>query len=236
MLPGYTADASLGRATRHYRTVATGVIPPADGIIVPSYRPTEAKRAECYTCQTDCNATLAICEATAAVTLAGCVFPPACPAASVAAAAELAACDTGYLTCQALCLSGKCCQKRCGSGNPLDGGDGCCDPDEQCVAIGDPNAREGCCPRDQIVCGGDCCAKGDRCCGGECCPPNWHCINNVCQQYPPFGQYSPAPVTAIPPASSSGRCPSGHFPCHGKCCEHGMTCCGYGCEWGHCLN
>jgi hypothetical protein len=205
-------------------------------MIVPAYRPTPPTQATCYTCQSNCARNFAICEALALAPLAGCIFPPACPAAAAIAGAAVAGCNTTLLACNASCLIDDCCPRRCGPGDPLDGGDGCCDADEQCVSESDPNARGGCCPSNQIVCGSDCCAPGDRCCGNTCCPPNYHCIDNSCVQYPSFGPHTPAPVTVIPPVSSTGTCPPGHFRCRDKCCQNGMSCCGYGCEWGGCIN
>jgi hypothetical protein len=216
-------------------------------MIVPAYRPSQAVQDACYTCGTHCQRDMAICTALAMAPLAACVFPPACAVAAAVAGGALAACDTKLLACQAICNLDDCCPKRCGPGNPLDGGDGCCDADEQCVAIGDPNSRQGCCPSGQAVCGGSCCKPGehccgpncckptDRCCGDTCCPPDMFCVDNVCT-YPSFGPWHPTPATYHPPISATGSCPSGYFACHGQCCQTGQTCCGYGCEWGHCIN
>jgi hypothetical protein len=237
VLPGFTAERSLRRSRRTYRTMCSA--PSRVGSnprVVPAYMPGPATQARCNDCLSGCAEQLAWCSAGAAALVAGCFFPPACAGAILAAAAAQAGCDANSVGCIARCSATRCCPKRCGAPNPLEPGSGCCDSNEQCVSQSDPNGRHGCCPAGQSVCGGSCCAPGERCCGDTCCPPGWFCINNVCTQYPSFGEYTPAPPTHIPPVAANGACPPGHTRCRNQCCPPGMTCCAYGCEWGSCIN
>lgn len=237
MMPGFTAESSLRRSSRTYRTAWSGSRSAGTGpVVVPAYMPGPATQARCSDCMSGCAEDLVLCSASAAVLLAGCVIPPLCPAAAAAAGAVIAGCDANALRCNARCLATRCCPKVCGPTNPFEPGSGCCDSNEQCVSLTDPNARRGCCPAGQSVCGGACCAPGERCCGSTCCPPGWFCINNVCTQYPSFGEYVPTPPTRVPSVSATGMCPPGHTRCRNQCCLPGMRCCGYGCEWGSCIN
>jgi hypothetical protein len=105
-------------------------------------------------------------------------FPPAA-----------AICASGLATCEGIALTpgapSKCCPKLCQL-EPFDQpGGGCCDSDEHCVDIDDPNSRHGCCPSDQSVCAGKCCAQGESCCGDTCCPPNYFCRDGgFCSEFP----------------------------------------------------
>ncbi len=133
------------------------------------------------------------------------------------------------------CIVDDCCPKRCGPPDISDlAGSGCCDADEHCVDIDDPNSRHGCCPSDQSVCGGKCCAQGERCCGDICCPSNYFCLEGgICSESSGFPHTPPPP----PPAHS---CTPGAEPCGEPdssgvirmCCPPGLKCCGYSAQFG----
>jgi hypothetical protein len=243
-IPEFTAEASLYRTTGRYRVSASdfGVSPPSEAI-VPAYLPGPETQARCNSCMEKCADRAAYCNAAAMAPLAGCVFPPACPVAAATAGGLLAGCQTALLGCAATCslprpelfglkLLGEspCCPKVCGFTHPFAMGEGCCDEGEHCVDRFDPNARQGCCPSDQSVCGGKCCAKGDRCCGNECCPAGWFCSDGVCTQSVPFPS-EPPPEPPEPPMHLE-ICPLGWTPCKGGCCAPGLECCPNGvCSW-----
>jgi hypothetical protein len=237
--PGFTAQASIYRSGRRYTAMT---IDSTDSIIgaTPAYYPGPESRARCYDAAVACNESLAGCLLTAsAVCAVGCIASgpgyPFCLAACEGGV--IASCNANYLRCQANNnLSSRCCPKLCGSlADALtDPGSGCCDSGENCVAINDPNSRQGCCPAGQAVCGGNCCGKGEFCCGGACCPGDMFCVNGACT-YPSFGPYTPAPpVPPTPPAGPQG-CPSGYTKCKDTCCPPDMKCCGYYCDY-FCVN
>jgi hypothetical protein len=234
MIPRFSAEAALFPTRNRY-----GSTPAIDGAgqsVVLARHPTTTN-ASCNTCLGSCARSLGICSALAAAPLAGCIFLPACPAAIAIAAAAQATCNLTSWGCITDCaISDDCCPNSCGIPNPFSPGDNCCDKGESCVAIDDPNARQGCCPRGQIVCSGKCCEKDEFCCNGACCPGNMFCIDGACT-YPSFGPYTPSPPDPVrPPVGPQGTCPSGYFRCRDECCSSDMNCCGYGCQYGHCIN
>lgn len=138
------------------------------------------------------------------------------------------------------CVTDDCCPKRCGAINPLEPGQGCCDADEQCVDIYDPNSRQGCCPSDQIVCAGKCCGKGDfccgdtccpekgnKCCGGTCCPEAYHCRDGLFCEPQYIGEFPTTPPPK-PPKRLFNYCKIGYTPCGPTCCAPGLECCSVG--------
>jgi len=252
-LPGLTAEASLYRTRRPYCGSASdygGV--PSNETIIPVYFPGPDTQAACSNCLEGCATALAECSAAAMVPLAGCVFPPLCPAAAAAAGAALAACDTANLLCTLRCEVLRCCPKVCGFPNPLNPGEGCCDEGEHCVDQSDPNARDGCCPSNQSVCGGTCCLPGESCCGDQCLPVGASCANgticwapsHVCggECCPPFnrccnGQCCKSPYQICDPTTGActnaprrpSFCRAGWTECLGQCCPPGKQCCYGGC-------
>src|SRR5262249_20697083 len=226
---------SLYRTSNHYRSLGvTFGGSTAVQRVTPAYYPGPETQAACNSCNEGCARALAECTAAAVLPLAGCVFPPACPGAVLATGAALAACVTASPICSAVCATTKCCPKICGVPNPFDPGSGCCDTGEACVDSSDPNARQGCCPSGQSVCGGKCCAIGDTCCGDECCPAGWFCIAGSCTQYPSFPTDGPPPPP--PPPEPGGACKVGWEACPVSpsvwlCCPPGKECCGSkGCQ------
>ena len=238
-VPGFTAHASLYRTNGRYRFSASQLsVSPNSEAIVPAYLPGPDTQARCRNCMEDCVTADAYCTASATALLAGCVFPPACPLAAAAAGKALIACQAAFLSCSAICslprpelfgskLLGEspCCPKVCGFTHPLAMGEGCCDEGEHCVDRFDPNARLGCCPRDQSVCGGKCCAKGDTCCGNECCPPGWFCSDGICSKSVPFPGGTPPKLQKPSPGSGLFDCFPGWTHCKDKCCRPGLHCC-----------
>jgi hypothetical protein len=231
-LPGFTGEASLYRTRNLYRVSATisNNLPYRESI-VPEYFPGPGTQAACNNCLEGCAMALAECSSAAMSFLAGCVFPPACPVAAAIAGGALAACSTESLLCTARCEVLRCCPKVCGFPNPFEPGEGCCDSGENCVDESDPNARHGCCPSNQSVCGGKCCPTGLPCCGNECgCTGGTLCMDGVCT-FPPFGSGGPPPP---PPLTKHDfLCLiTGRDPCFGDCCPPGTECCGPGsCLW-----
>jgi hypothetical protein len=190
----------------------------------------ETQRA-CNNCMEGCAASLAECSAAAMAPLAGCIFPPACPAAAAAAGAALGACNLAVFACNARCQILRCCPKLCAFPNPFEPGDGCCDENETCVDRYDANSRHGCCPADQSACGGRCCARGERCCGDSCCPANYFCLEgNICSEFPARSLW---PEDATPPRPPIGpairHCLRfGFKPCGRTCCPPELECCSVG--------
>ena len=253
--PGFTGQASIFRSRNRYQ-VNTAVLntSPQQNSFVPAYPLPETMR-QCRKCQDNCLRNRTVCEAGLAW---GCAFGP------LGCAAAWAACEGYYALCLGAChlpdfpLSpGECCPVPCSFGSffesLFDPGVNCCDYNETCVDRNDPNSRYGCCPADQIVCGGNCCAKGERCCGTTCCPTNHPCCNGQCCGasdmlcvnghcgYPDFGPYIPAPPSEKPTPPVSGQCPPGRKLCGAdKCCRQDQYCCGgpgaeY-CSDGRCVN
>ena len=145
--PGFTAQASLYRTSGRYRASASesGISPPSKAI-VPAYLPGPDTQARCNSCMEKCTDRASYCNTAATALLAGCVFPPLCPAAAAAAGAALADCQALLLGCTATCslprpelfgvkLLGEspCCPKVCGFTHPFAHGEGCCDEGEHCV-------------------------------------------------------------------------------------------------------
>jgi hypothetical protein len=221
-IPNFTAQASLYKSSRHYRGAAPSPDgSPPGGLIVPAYFPGSATEADCQTCVGDCTDAYNTATAIAAAgTVAGCLTLFGCPAAVAAGAAAQAGADEVLAACLAKCdfpgmpdipiwpKGGRCCPKLCGFWNPLDPGSGCCDRDEHCVDMNDPNSRNGCCPSDQNVCGGSCCAKGNFCCGDSCCPIGQPCTEGSCGVYPPLFPPGTQPAPPPPPPPPGG-CPPG---------------------------
>ena len=216
-MPGLTAGASLYRTSRQYRlsSSAFGGAWSASPLVA-AFHPGPATQRDCSECLEQCAEANVQCSAFAVVPLWGCIFPPLCPAAAAAAGAALAVCQLTSLGCAGYCEVGKCCPKVCGFPNPFDPGAGCCEADEHCVDESDPNARDGCCPSHQQVCGGRCCPPGHKCCGNACCPADFKCEQGTC----------------CPPESSTvcnGRCCDGVCDRHGDCCSAPSRLCGGEC-------
>ena len=124
-----------------------------------------------------------------------------------------ALCSSDAADCRDQCATGlgPCCPKTCGPRSPFDPSAGCCDGNEQCVGIYDPNSRQGCCPSDQIVCDGKCCAAGENFCrAGLFCERQF------------IGDFPNTP----PPPPPVNNCIFGGEPCGNKCCPPGLQCCG----------
>jgi hypothetical protein len=246
-MPEFTAQASLYRTSGRYRSSGLGGGDASAGeAIFPAYYPGADTQARCNNCMTICVERYEGALAAGAVgCAAGCIATgplyPACYATCMGGV--LASADAWLLGCEFLsCAAPRselfgwhplgtspCCPKVCGFLNPFVPGEGCCDEDEHCVDRFDPNARQGCCPSDQSVCGGKCCAKGETCCGNECCPPGWFCnIDGSCTESPlgSFGASEPPPKPPKPsPGSGLFDCFPGWTHCKDKCCPPGLHCC-----------
>lgn len=219
-IPEFTATASLYSTSNRYRSSGSEFAGSAPAqSVVAAYFPGPETQAKCNRCSEIALRNFGICIATGAV---GCIasgpFYPIC------AGGVLAGCDLGLLSQEAACAYDDCCPKICGTPNPFDPGEGCCDNNETCVDRYDPNSRQGCCPSDQSVCGGKCCAKGYSCCGDTCCPPNYFCRDGgFCSEFP--SDLLPPPGTPPPPPPPN-NCIFGGAPCGTKCCPLGLECCG----------
>jgi hypothetical protein len=223
-----------GRRVRAAATSSTALVSP------PAFYPwpSEATQAICNACLKQCAETLGVCTTAAMAPLLACTGgPAACAVAAGIAGAALSTCVTTNLGCGAVCTFDRCCPNACEIPNPFEPGSGCCDEGEGCVAVDDPNSRHGCCPPDQLVCGGRCCAKEERCCNGVCC-------QGACA---PDGSCCAAPSgicgsSCCPPFSNccggiccSGTCVGGvccqapNRPCGETCCPEDNICCGSVC-------
>ncbi len=227
-LPGFSAAHSLYQGVGRYRPPerapagGPGVL---DQTVTPAYSPGRATMDKCNSVLENCleHSFFAIFPPAIAVAQLGCVGRQKIPGSS-------------------------CCPKLCefdASGPEA----GCCDSGEACVDEGDPNARNGCCPAGQSVCGGKCCGPGEKCCGSSCCPAAANCCGNECGcqggmlcqngqcSFPPFGPVTPpsTDVESIP--KPAGGCPAGWKECLNSttCCAPGIKCCGSGCA-AACVN
>jgi len=232
-IPEFTAGASLYRTNGHYRSGAGATV--SGPVLSPAYYPgRQETRDACDRCLTKSAAEYTLCLGTAAVASAGClIFYGACFAAAALG------CWTAFAIRLGGCATDDCCPKRCGAINPFEPGQGCCDKDEQCVDRYDPNSRQGCCPSDQIVCGGKCCAKGDSCCGDRCCPKGNFCCGETCCPDGYFcrdgwacdrefiGEFPKTPPPK-PPKRPFNICKEGWAPCGTTCCPPGLQCCSVG--------
>jgi hypothetical protein len=231
--PAFTAEASLYRTSGHYRSSGSeygGLL--AGETIVPTFIPGAQTQRDCNTCLKACATGLVTCTTLGAAgcgvgCIASLLFYGACFAGCMGTV--LIGCDLAAVSCVAACSATVCCPKICGTPNPFDPGQGCCDENEQCVDRYDPNSRQGCCPSDQHVCGGKCCAQGYSCCGDTCCPPDYYCRDGrFCSEHmsdllPPPG--TPPPT---PPKRPINYCKIGWQPCGGTCCAPGLQCCDVG--------
>lgn len=221
-IPAFTAQASLYRASNHYRS--SGSI--SDGStttlsVRAAYSPGQETQRSCSSCLEGCAKANAICNVIALSTI---WFPPA-------AAAAFAGCATSAAACVGWCVApivGSCCPKVCGVPNPFDPGVGCCDKNEACVDRYDPNSRHGCCPSDQSVCAGKCCPKGYSCCGDTCCPPNYFCRDGFCSEFPGPSLWPDDWKPPKLPERPLYYCKLGYEPCGGACCAPGLECCSVG--------
>jgi len=218
--PGFTAETSLYKTSRHYRLsiLGPGDLPPTQTIVPADLGPQDQEA--CNTCLETCAETAVACSAVwAGVGGFTCFW---CPPCCVAAGVGLAGCAAAAASCEAIChLPGgsKCCPTFCRLGK-------CCGRGEECVDDydrGGPGARAGCCPRGQSVCGGKCCLPGDKCCGDACCPAGFNCQQGVC--CPPDK-----------PAVCNGICCAGPCDQNGTCCESPGYMCGGKCCFGECCN
>lgn len=223
-IPGFTADASLYRTMGHYRCSVSECGDALSGeSIIPAYYPGPETRSDCQTCQETCALGVFGCLGEGAL-LCGSfcgfatIFYGFCFAGCMGI--KTAICIGLEALCHAGCGLFVCCPKSCGVPNPLTG-EGCCDENEQCVDRYDPNSRDGCCPSDQIVCGGKCCAKGYSCCGETCCPAGYFCRDGWFCEREFMGSF---PTTPPPPPVNN--CILGGAPCGSKCCPPGLACCG----------
>lgn len=239
-IPQFTAQASLYRTSKRYLSSGSlsDEIPSVQ--VIAAYYPGPGTQHDCSVCNETCAKTLAYCSAgAAAVAVGGCAFGPvtfgiSCAGAVGAAATILEGCAAAAAICAGGCATpvlGSCCPKVCSFPSP-DGG-GCCDSDEACVDRNDPNSRDGCCPSDQVVCGGKCCSQGESCCGNTCCPPNYYCLDDgFCSQFPsaiPFGNPPPPkPPTEVGSFRQKKKCPLGTKRCGNECCPPGLQCCDLG--------
>jgi hypothetical protein len=228
-LPGFSAAFSLYQGVGRYRAPAgslfsgTGAL---DQAVKPAYIPGPVTEAKCYEVVKECLLQSLLL-----------VFPPA------VAVAQLKCAGRQFIP------GSTCCPKLCEFDLSAFGA-GCCDSGETCVNEQDRNARSGCCPAGQSVCGGNCCRPGEKCCGSSCCPASanccgdkcgcqggMHCQNGQCT-YPPFDDdpYIPAPGVESIPKPATG-CPAGWKECLNStiCCAPGIKCCGNGCA-AACVN
>lgn len=226
-MPLFTAEASLYRTSGHYRSSGSECVDLRFGeSIVPAYFPGSATREKCSDCFETCVETLLLCEgAGLAACGVGCIWSLFAYGACFAGCFGpwTAACSGAAVSCELYCATRKCCPKACEVPNPFNPGQGCCDSGEQCVDESDPNARGGCCPSGQSVCGGKCCLPGDICCGDACCPAGFNCQQGVC--CPPDK-----------PNVCSGICCAGPCDQNGVCCEAPGYMCGGKCCFGECCN
>jgi hypothetical protein len=239
--PGFTAEASLAKASKHYRATVSTVVHTAQGqgvhkagSVTPASQP-----AHPFSPSVFCD----LCVAAATVTYDGCAY---------GAATAAAACGLFYPACFALldgvCTAAwgwalgtqchlpgfaqtfgtvpgpPCCPVFCG-------GSSCCATGETCAAAGL------CCSPGFMACGTNCCAAGETCLpNGTCCSPGSVCGTNCCaagETCLPGGTCcSPANVcgtsccaageTCLPDGSC---CPAGHAVCGGVCCPNPNSAC-----------
>jgi hypothetical protein len=190
-IPQFTAQSSLYRTSSRYRSSATEGSMPAQSVLA-AYIPGPQTQHDCSVCTDACARPRNVCLAKAAVEVTEACWASlgfGCGAAIALGYIQAGACYELYETCVGYCnipgglgpFSGPCCPKVCGPefllGPFLGSGTGCCDLGEACVDQEDPNSRQGCCPTDQVVCGGSCCAKGESCCGDTCCPSGYYCLD-----------------------------------------------------------
>jgi hypothetical protein len=239
-IPQFTGQASLYRTSNRYRSSGFEVGGSRLGeSVMPAYFPGAETQDKCSTCLDACAAGLVTCNLAGGIACGvGCisslVFWGACFAGCEGAI--IAGCDLTAASCAAVCAATVCCPKACGTPNPFDPGQGCCDENEGCVDRYDPNSRGGCCPSDQAVCAGQCCAKGESCCGDTCCPANYFCRDgNFCSEFPsnllpPAGTPAPPGTTKLntPERGVRKQCPPGTQQCGAECCPPELQCCDLG--------
>jgi hypothetical protein len=221
-IPQFTAQASLYRTSNRYRSsVAKFDGSPFTQSVIPALN--DVDRANCDGCEQKCNNDYAVCARDAVIGwtagLLGCAFsgplyPICASAASGAYAIAIGVCSGVFGACEISCNSpgrSSCCPVFCELGH-------CCSHGETCVP-------HGCCPSNQVVCGGECCGVGESCCGDTCCPPNYYCIDEgFCSEFPsaiPFGNPPPPPPPPVSKCSDFGLA-----PCGSHCCYAGLQCCG----------
>jgi hypothetical protein len=196
-IPGFSAETSLYKTSRHYRMIAK--FGQADGTVYPTLSMNDLVKSSLdfiyidrlpplsiRGCCQDCLSSIPCADESCrrqrsfhcsrkcgADVIGGCGCPP------------------GRMVCEGSC---------CGPGEVCTL-DGCTRPNEVCN-----NRRclgrclpEGCCPPHHVVCNNHCCEYGWNCSSEGCCPPGVCC--------------------------ESTACPPGKFCCGGKvCCQDGTEC------------
>ncbi len=229
-IPEFTAEASLYKTSNRYRSSSAefgGTV--ASQSVVAAL--THDDTVNCESCENRCNVTAAECTgiAVAAWTagLAVCaVTGPFAPVCAIPVTGAYALANAGCLGKLAACRAincdspgSPCCPVFCELGH-------CCSHGETCMP-------QGCCPSNQIVCGGECCGLGESCCGDTCCPPNYFCRDGgFCSEFPSDF----LPPNSDPPKPPINNCIFGGEPCGRKCCPPGLQCCGDGECRGSCIN
>jgi len=223
-IPGFTAEASLYRTSRRYRSSASECDgAPSAQSVVAAYIPGPATQHDCEVCENACKVGYGLCIATAlGIGGVGCAlsiftFGISCAASLASAATIFKTCQWGLATCYGICnnpLLSPCCPKACSVPGP--GGRGCCDKGESCVGSHNPNTRDGCCPVGQ-ECYGNCCAKGEHCLSG-----------GTCSTEP--GYFADTPTPPKPPERpiAVDYCKVGYTRCGSTCCAPGLECCSVG--------
>lgn len=229
-LPTLTAEASLYRSSKHYpATYQAAGETPTSREFVPAYYPTYDVVEQCNSRLDGCGGSFLGCLLFTWGNVGVCL-------------GEIYSCWGEAHIPGAPGFFSPCCPKLCSPGDyaaalaqdpNLIVATGCCDADEHCVDRNDPQARDGCCPADQAVCGGKCCSAGDNCCGDTCCDPS----SSVCMQ----GVCCPTGTPTVcngqccdGPCDGQGNCcPSPSHLCGSECCAGLSPCCnGVCCELG----
>jgi hypothetical protein len=232
-MPAFSAQASLYRASNHYRSsVADFGGLTTDQSVIAAYITGSDTQQRCSDCLQIPRLKRDICLAKTAWMVASyCgitgifTFGSSCAVAIGMGALQTAACEADYLIEEGYCHipdAGRCCPKVCGVHTPEIAGSGCCEKGETCKGLGvRENTRDGCCPvgRD---CGSVCCAPGEKCCGEICCPSEYFCLDSrTCSGSPPFSNTPPPPLPESPCEFFAGG-----SRCGNKCCYGGLQCCG----------
>lgn len=183
-LPAFTASASLYRTSNHYRSSSSELSSlPSTASVVAAYHPGPSTQARCNRCLQDCAFTLDNCLSFNDRWISW--WNPAGLFLN-------ALCYSDAADCRDQCANpplGACCPKACGTRNPSDPSEGCCDKGDTCC--------DGtCCPSNLFCYGGGICGEppppgfpttppppppinncifGGAPCGGKCCP-----IGTVC--------------------------------------------------------
>lgn len=229
-MPGFTAETSLCRSNRSYRTTVCSSLSRreiqlmSNGILEKIGRGWAWGLPESFWCDRNNRDCKRLCELGLDRLRGYYRSIQDC----------LSSCDRRY-NCGSdkVCIRGSCCPKSRACGDRCCGWydtclrPGLCCPNDRrcgknCCSAPGRCTHDGCCPENQVVCSNRCCGLGESCTGDGCCRSDQICGDRCCQPGESCTSHGCCPPGICCKSSS---CPSGEYCCgHQICCPSGWGC------------